>query len=165
MGIIESLGRIDWSFPTLSNSGIDSIHWYPATYLAAIPGTLIAFFTDTESVVMDPFCGSGTTGVEAIRLGWKFIGVDNSPVAPLMADAKLSYPEPKLFEITLESVLRRVGSGVLGNGRRDEYPNKEEPSAWYHSETLQVLNRLLTEIITIEDRLLRRFFFPFFQEC
>ena len=27
---------------------------------------------------MDPFCGSGTTGVEALRLGRKFIGVDVS---------------------------------------------------------------------------------------
>jgi site-specific DNA-methyltransferase (adenine-specific) len=28
-------------------------------------------------LVLDPFCGSGTTGVEAVRLGRKFVGIDN----------------------------------------------------------------------------------------
>jgi site-specific DNA-methyltransferase (adenine-specific) len=34
--------------------------------------------TQEEDVILDPFCGSGTTGVEAIRLGRKFIGIDIS---------------------------------------------------------------------------------------
>lgn len=33
--------------------------------------------TEEGQVVMDPFCGSGTTGVIALRYGRKFIGVDN----------------------------------------------------------------------------------------
>lgn len=28
-------------------------------------------------VILDPFCGSGTTGVEAIRQGCQFVGIDN----------------------------------------------------------------------------------------
>lgn len=32
----------------------------------------------TGDVVLDPFCGSGTTGVQAIRQGCKFIGIDIS---------------------------------------------------------------------------------------
>lgn len=27
-------------------------------------------------MILDPFCGSGTTGVEAVRFGRKFIGID-----------------------------------------------------------------------------------------
>ena len=29
-------------------------------------------------MILDPFCGSGTTGVEAVRFGRKFIGIDVS---------------------------------------------------------------------------------------
>ena len=34
--------------------------------------------TEERQVILDPFCGSGTTGVEAVRLGRKFIGIDVS---------------------------------------------------------------------------------------
>jgi site-specific DNA-methyltransferase (adenine-specific) len=38
---------------------------------------IVLALTEKGQVVLDPFCGSGTTGVEAIRLGRKFIGIDN----------------------------------------------------------------------------------------
>ena len=34
--------------------------------------------TEEGQVILDPFCGSGTTGVEAVRYGRKFIGIDVS---------------------------------------------------------------------------------------
>ena len=33
--------------------------------------------TEEGQVIMDPFCGSGTTGVVANRMGRMFIGIDN----------------------------------------------------------------------------------------
>ena len=39
---------------------------------------IILSSTETGYVVLDPFCGSGTAGVEAIRLGRKFVGIDVS---------------------------------------------------------------------------------------
>lgn len=33
--------------------------------------------TQAGYIVLDPFCGSGTTGVEALRNGCNFIGIDN----------------------------------------------------------------------------------------
>lgn len=32
--------------------------------------------TEEGQVILDPFCGSGTTGVEAMRFGRKFVGID-----------------------------------------------------------------------------------------
>ena len=32
--------------------------------------------TEEGQVVLDPFCGAGTTGVEAVRYGRKFVGID-----------------------------------------------------------------------------------------
>lgn len=37
---------------------------------------LVSLFTDPAEIVLDPFAGSGTTGVACLRLGRRFIGVE-----------------------------------------------------------------------------------------
>lgn len=37
---------------------------------------IILASTEEGQVILDPFCGSGTTGVEAVRYRRKFIGID-----------------------------------------------------------------------------------------
>jgi ParB family chromosome partitioning protein len=39
--------------------------------------------------IFDPFCGSGATGVAAVRLGRRFVGVDIDPAAIRLAAAKI----------------------------------------------------------------------------
>ena len=38
---------------------------------------IILASTEKGQLVLDPFCGSGTTGVAALRHGRRFIGIDN----------------------------------------------------------------------------------------
>jgi DNA modification methylase len=37
---------------------------------------LITLFTDPGDIILDPFMGSGTTGIAAIRSGRKFVGIE-----------------------------------------------------------------------------------------
>jgi len=44
--------------------------------------------TDGQTI-LDPFCGSGTTLLEAVHAGWSAFGVDRNPLAVRIANAKL----------------------------------------------------------------------------
>lgn len=69
--------------------GTHSFHKYPAKFIPHIPRwALKNLLQGTRGTVLDPFCGSGTTLVEAGRLGHHAIGVDISPLAALITRAK-----------------------------------------------------------------------------
>jgi site-specific DNA-methyltransferase (adenine-specific) len=50
---------------------------------------LVADFTDPGDLVLDPFCGSGTTGVACLRLGRRFIGVEKDATYAAVARERL----------------------------------------------------------------------------
>lgn len=67
------------------------LHKYPAKFIPHIPRWAIQFRNlQPGSLVLDPFCGSGTTLVEAGISGYSAHGVDISPLAVLISRAKTS---------------------------------------------------------------------------
>ena len=50
---------------------------------------LVEQFTDPGDIVLDPFCGSGTTGVACIRLGRRFIGIEKDAKYAAVAQERL----------------------------------------------------------------------------
>ena len=64
---------------------------YPAEKPVALSETLIRQSTEENAVVVDPFMGSGSTGVAALRLGRRFVGND-------LADTSLALSRSRLIE-------------------------------------------------------------------
>ena len=52
---------------------------HPVEYPLELPRRCIAAATDNGDLVLDPFMGSGTTGVACAKLGRKFIGIEIEP--------------------------------------------------------------------------------------
>jgi site-specific DNA-methyltransferase (adenine-specific) len=50
---------------------------------------LVEQFTDPGDLVLDPFCGSGTTGVACLRLGRRFIGIEKDAKYAAIARERL----------------------------------------------------------------------------
>ncbi|MCB0221043.1 MAG: site-specific DNA-methyltransferase [Chrysiogenetes bacterium] len=49
---------------------------HPATFPVALPERCIRLYSQPGAVVLDPFCGTGTTGEAAVGVGRDFIGIE-----------------------------------------------------------------------------------------
>ncbi len=104
----------DWSFHDEPTSSLThAIHPYPAKFPPQIPARLIEILTHPGDIVLDPFCGSGTTVVEALRLDRAAVATDVNPVAILLTEAK-SLRLDRTSERTLESLERAVEEDAAG---------------------------------------------------
>ena len=65
-------------------------HPFPAKFPPQLPEFLIQRLSDPGDVVFDPMLGSGTTLVEAVRLGRRAVGCDIDPLARIISAAKLT---------------------------------------------------------------------------
>lgn len=54
---------------------------------------LVELFTDPGDIVLDPFAGSGTTGVACLRLGRRFIGIERDEKYAAIATERLHAEE------------------------------------------------------------------------
>lgn len=63
--------------PHQARNGIENLH--PAIFPVDFASHLIRTFSDSGNIILDPFMGSGTTGVAAVKLGRKFIGIEIEP--------------------------------------------------------------------------------------
>ena len=68
---VEYFHAIDWNFP--NSSSTPGVHPYPARFIPEIPAAALRLM-DPQGSVLDPFCGSGTTLVEALRHGLPAVG-------------------------------------------------------------------------------------------
>ena len=85
-------------------------HPFPAKFPPQLPAYFIERLTAPGDVVLDPMFGSGTTILEAVRLGRRAIGCDIDPLARLLAQAKLtSFDGP---------AVSRLGTAVLNDAKR-----------------------------------------------
>ncbi len=83
--------RADLDFHGVDGSlGAHAWHPFPAKFPPQLPAFLIERLSDPGDVVLDPMAGSGTTLVEAARLGRRAIGCDIDPLARMIATAKLT---------------------------------------------------------------------------
>lgn len=62
---------------------------HPTTKPLPLMLELLELFTSPGELVVDPFCGSGSTGVAAIRLGRRFIGIEIDPTYAELARERL----------------------------------------------------------------------------
>jgi len=155
--ITQLLDRVNWDFEDYISSSypedINSLHWYPASFVPQIPSTLIQIFSEKGKRVLDPFVGGGVTLIEAAKQNRAFIGVDFNPYAIEISKAKFeaincndwawldSFAEEVRQRNLIESpqhYCQRVGI-------------KDEVFRWFHPQTLHELLAIHSCIMEVSN--------------
>ncbi len=74
-----------WTFPAVSARSIG----HPAPFPEELPHRLIQLYTFKDDVILDPFCGSGTTCLAAVRDGRHYVGYEISPEYVKLANERI----------------------------------------------------------------------------
>jgi site-specific DNA-methyltransferase (adenine-specific) len=74
-----------WTFPAESARRIG----HPAPFPVELPKRLIELYTYENDIVLDPFCGSGTTCIAAIESGRHYVGYETNPDYAQLSEARI----------------------------------------------------------------------------
>ncbi len=101
-GRIDTIGRDEflewtksvWTFPAVSAKSIG----HPAPFPEELPQRLIQLYSFQEDVVLDPFNGSGTTCVAALKAGRRYVGYDVDPAYVALAESRVEAVKAQIAE-------------------------------------------------------------------
>jgi len=117
----EILDKIEWDFKDFTTQYLThKFHSYPARFIPHIPLTFIKLFTKEKETIVDPFCGCGTTLVEAFLNNRHSIGNDFNPLSALISKVKTTL----IDETELDELNKRL-AGINGNLDLDNGKIKE----------------------------------------
>ncbi len=142
--ITTQLDKIDWNFTSVQTPkySIHSIHYFPGNFILQIPNYLMNLLSEPGDTILDPFCGSGTTGIESILQDRNACMFDNNEMAILISQAKqiiLSYS--CLYDDINTLISHLFWDDVIGshNIANNALENSEYLVKWYHPQTLRQL--------------------------
>lgn len=145
-----------------SDYGTHSFHRYVGRFPPHLIRALInSFGATSKDTVLDPFCGSGTTLVEARMLGIKAKGIEISPLSAMMSRVKSQFPESgfpvaellsELDEFYTEKWDAFLGARLIEDFSYDEILNRQGNSVSRFSNVERWFSKdaLLGTSITVE---------------
>jgi len=109
-----ALTRSIWTFPTIAAQRVG----HPAPFPVELPRRLIKLYSWKGGLVLDPFCGSGSTCVAAAQLGRLWIGVDVDPHYVELAGKRVT-EEGEALRLVRHSLGKGGSLGEGGTGTAD----------------------------------------------
>lgn len=127
-----------------------NFHTYPAKFIPQIPKSTILNLTKEGDVILDPFCGCGTTLVEAKLNNRNAIGVDLNPIAVLVSKAKTTPLNESQIK-NISSILPKIKEDIYA------YYSKRKPSINYTTPSFNNITHWFQENVIHELAIIRAY--------
>ncbi len=115
-----------------------NIHKYPAKFIPQIPRWGISKYQqkNKKNIILDPFCGSGTTLVEGMLVGHEIYGIDIDPLSRLISKVKTT----KIDENVLISLNKEIISKIEIKKKGVFRPSIPTLSHWFNEDAVEKLS-------------------------
>lgn len=155
-----------WDFRTAdTKADTHCYHNYPAMMIPQIAARLIAQYGKEAKTLFDPYCGTGTSLVEANIKYINAYGTDLNPLARLIAETKTSRIEPQILDLYLKEFSDFSFPLNFGISKLNVVtPNFKNIDFWFKKETKEKLAAVKEFIDSINDEKVKKFFFIAFSE-
>lgn len=137
-----------------------SLHPYPAKFPPQLPKIILENYANKGQTVLDPFCGSGTTLVEARIFGANAIGIDVNGLAVLLSQVKATPLTEQQFLIIQDfiSIIENEISKWKSEKRPEIKIKKfEGQEHWFQNNVSEEITFLLNEISKQTDNDIQNF--------
>jgi site-specific DNA-methyltransferase (cytosine-N4-specific) len=146
----------DFSFNCNSND-VHNIHPYPAKFPPSVPFQLLKKISNPGNIVLDPFCGSGTTLVEGLGFDCNVIGNDINYIALLISQVKTTNYCKKDF-IEYEKDLQKIIKNFQIRKNIDNPTYFKNMKHWFQSNVCYELDIIKEIIKSIKIKKQRKMF-------
>lgn len=151
-----------WDFRTADTKKYTHCyHSYPAMMIPQIADRLISSYGQSAKTLFDPYCGTGTSLVEANLKGLDSIGTDLNPLARLIAEAKTTKIELQILDLYLNEF-----NDFLGIRKNNPLVNIDfnNINFWFKKDTKDKLATIKNFINNINEQAVKKFFLVAFSE-
>ena len=145
----------NWDYKGIHKTGVHTLGKYPAMMVPKMQLDLLKKFGNLSSntIMLDPFMGSGTAIVEAQRLNMSSIGIDINPYAVLLAKVKTHSYESKSLSKNIKYFLEKLYNKDFL--KPIWYFTKI--SKWFRTDIIESLSHIRNAILSEQDIWIRRF--------
>jgi len=112
MSQTKMISHIDYALFAKTHPSMYLMHKYWARKPHNVVAEYIKHYSKPNEIVFDPFCGSGVTAIEALKLKRKIVAVDLDPVACFIAKMTAVPVDLKEFESIFEAIKKSVKDNI-----------------------------------------------------
>lgn len=141
-------------------------HAYPAMMIPQVARRIIENYGTKASTLFDPYCGTGTSLVEANLRGINAIGTDINPLARLIASTKTTRMDVQVLDLFVHDFMDFLFSINFQTDKIETVviPKVKNIDFWFSKDVQSQLAILLSYIDRINDESIRNFFKVAFSE-